>query len=715
MTRLLNGRAAVVTRASVAATVEVRPLGGVTHAGTRCYLVELGVSLGAMLEDLGYDDAALHGLAAELRTVDVIIRAEPDVPIENRVRPLYELLPGCTVGRAAAPNDVAWAPRLVGLFDLLPGGPTGAGVRIGHIDTGFTLHPELDAGTRLDRPACTTTLGFGGDGTDPMLGGSSHGTATASVLTSTAGTGAIDDRGSASEGITGLAPGAVVVSVRAIDSVVVADLPFFPSDLAEGVWHCIDESCDVITMSFGGVLGDTTKDAIREAYERDIILCASAGNCVRVVVEPAALGEVIGCGGVGLDPVTGSVRPWRGTSRGSGVDISAPAENVWVADWADGSPVVRPGEGTSFASPYVAGAAALWLDHHGRPALEQRYSPAGVRLGDVFRSVVRSSADRPAGWDTAHHGAGIVHVPSLLGEPLPDPTAVSAAGDADLGAQVLGELLDRITVEAEPTSVVVDLDEVVVRDDGEAWGGAEPYLMAIFFKIDGETARIEATFSVADLLDGTNPLTVALQPAGDRSSFVRLRRTGGHGSLDPVNIGPLELHADGPTDLSIDGDVGRWEVDIDPIPIRLTVDLGSGTTMDFEIIGLPGFVGVLAILGEEDFTPDDAVLAARNAVGDGIRELLEDVLEEVSLADLSTDPEAFVERQKEIADDATAAAASRMDWWETFWGGVVDPDDQLVQCFAIANVAQLGDPVRVEGGYSGAHGDWTLVGEIRLD
>ena len=65
--------------------------------------------------------------------------------------------------------------------------------------------------------------------------------------------------------------------------------------------------------------------------------------------------------------------------------------------------------------------------------------------------------------------------------------------------QAFEDVLDLITVTPDAVSVVVDLDEVIVHDDGELFGGAEPYLMAITFKIDGTTARIDTNFTLAGL------------------------------------------------------------------------------------------------------------------------------------------------------------------------------------------------------------------------
>ena len=77
--------------------------------------------------------------------------------------------------------------------------------------------------------------------------------------------------------------------------------------------------------------------------------------------------------------------------------------------------------------------------------------------------------------------------------------------------------------------------------------------------------------------------------------------------------------------MNIDSDVGVYRRTITPIPIRLILDSGD-LTAGVDIIGLPGFVGVHAILAEEDSTSDDAVVAAHRVVRDGIRNILEDVL-----------------------------------------------------------------------------------------
>lgn len=404
-------------RDSVAASVAIHLLGGTLPDGSRWFVVTTKSLLGGLLAEIDYRGDELAELTTDIAGTPGVLTAELDLPCQNDVMAMRSSIPGCNVGKEDAPDDVDWAPRVVGFFDLPDGHATGAGVTLGQIDTGYTGHSELNLPQAYDLTAATSTIGPGG-GVDPMTGGTSHGTATGTIVTSEAGTSATDYLGRDSDGITGIATGVTVVAVRGLENVVI--LPFFTqADVAAAVYHCIDEGCNVLTMSFGGYLSSAVTDALQLAYNNDIVLCAAAGNCVRFVVRPASLPTVIACAGIGIDRADGSIRPWQGSSRGESVDISAPAENVWVGDWATGSQIVEPSEGTSFATPCVASAAALWLDHHGIDVLLARYRESDKRLGEVFRQVLQSSATVPLGWDGEQFGAGIVNLPALLAEPLP--------------------------------------------------------------------------------------------------------------------------------------------------------------------------------------------------------------------------------------------------------------------------------------------------------
>ena len=100
-------------------------------------------------------------------------------------------------------------------------------------------------------------------------------------------------------------------------------------------------------MSLGGIWSRSLRAAIQRAVARDVIVLAAAGNCVGLVVWPAAYPETLAVGGTNI-----ADKKWKGSSSGSAVDFSAPAEFVWRADRkspAAPNDVVSGGQGTPSA------------------------------------------------------------------------------------------------------------------------------------------------------------------------------------------------------------------------------------------------------------------------------------------------------------------------------------------------------------------------------
>jgi len=384
------------------------------------YLLEIPISFNKFFQKVKKRFGVFWDLAYQIQQIgqQEFVYVEPDIPAKFYMRPLQSHIPGCTVGPEAAPQSVDWARDLVRLENI-PTDITGEGVLIGHIDTGHTDHPELNRHVCFDLSRDKDVIKNDDNATDPMPHGSSHGTSTASIICSQHGTFWEDVNGNHKPGINGVAPDCTIVSVRAIEEVVA----IFNTDVAQAVWHCIQEKVHIITMSLGGYANPWLQAVIAHAvYRENIIVTAAAGNCWPYVVFPAAYPEVIACGGVGLHPTTGSTRIWKGSAEGKAVDISAPAENVYVADFdVMGRPVVQPGEGTSFATPHVAGIAALWLQKHGRTRLiEEIYAGSNANLCEVFRYIIQKTAQTGPGWDKNRNGAGIIDSVAVLDQDLPD-------------------------------------------------------------------------------------------------------------------------------------------------------------------------------------------------------------------------------------------------------------------------------------------------------
>ncbi len=294
-----------------------------------------------------------------------------------------------------------------------PGGARyGKGIVVGHPDTGYTRHDEIWGPASRRRVLPDQGYDFEDDRADPRdpLTGKnpSHGTSTASVIMS-------DHVDSPPEpDVSGVAPAARLIPFRVSDSVV----HFNFDNVARAIYASVDQGAHVISMSLGGPFGSRFLErAIDHAIESGVIVLAAAGNVWPWVVHPAKYGPVIAVAAVNCQK-----KPWRHSASGSTVDISAPGESVWRAVTQKASPdddyQVGRSSGTSYAVATTAGAAAVWLAHHGRRRLIRRY---GARhLASVFRELLETHGfERPSGWDTESHGVGILRVDRLVDAILP--------------------------------------------------------------------------------------------------------------------------------------------------------------------------------------------------------------------------------------------------------------------------------------------------------
>lgn len=335
-----------------------------------------------------------------------------------------------------APTVEDWAARSVRADRVRP--QTGLGIRIAQPDTGVADHPAIMPG--LDADAAFNVMTNQPGAIDPLRSGSGnpgHGTATSSVVIG-------------QSTVSGVAPGAKVIPIRTIESVVVFD----GAPIARAIMYAIRNDAHVITMSLGGLFfSPALKAALAQAVANNVIVCAAAGNCVQpIVVYPASDRSVHAVGGIGPWDA-----PWRGSSRGAKVAFSAPAENVFVARRAPGDggvPSVHPSEGTSFATAAAAGVAALWLAHHKRNTVIDEAQRRGVSVQHLFLlAAVKSIRGPETGtWDR-RYGAGILDAEALLSIPLAEiPSVVprvEGVEDEALDDQTRA-LIEVVTLAAEP-------------------------------------------------------------------------------------------------------------------------------------------------------------------------------------------------------------------------------------------------------------------------
>jgi subtilisin family serine protease len=142
------------------------------------------------------------------------------------------------------------------------------------------------------------------------------------------------------------------------------------SSILAGIEWAVQHKCRIISMSLGGTPGPTYSRVYEEVANRVLssgtIIIAAAGNdsrrpgSVKPVSHPANCPSIMAVGAIGdkLDIAyfsCGSIY-----LEGGGVDIAAPGVDVYSA-WLPPS-LYRSIQGTSMATPHVAGIAALYAE-----------------------------------------------------------------------------------------------------------------------------------------------------------------------------------------------------------------------------------------------------------------------------------------------------------------------------------------------------------------
>jgi len=395
-----------------------------------------GAAFELLNDDADLSESEAWDAAYRLRLLDEVAYAEPlfEVAVFEAPEALDPLHPseGALEGSRGKTHldesdDPEWGLKMTRVLDVwtdrFEDDPTRAGkdVVIGHPDTGYRRHPEVEASLLVDRG-----YDFVRDDVDAedeltkafrvIIDNPGHGVQTSSVIISRPGP--QDDYGNADplhRAVSGVAPGARLIPIRTSRTVVLLSM----RKLARSIEHAVRQGAHVISISMGGVPSRRLRSAVRSARNRGVIVCAAAGNQVRFVVWPANYTDVVACAACNAQK-----KPWKDSSRGSAVDVTAPGESVWRAhairddDLPEGARYdVGRGSGTSYAVAHVAGLAALWLSHHGRDSLVQTYG--AERLPGVFRHVLVETCEAIDTLDD-RYGAGLVRADRLLNAPLPD-------------------------------------------------------------------------------------------------------------------------------------------------------------------------------------------------------------------------------------------------------------------------------------------------------
>ncbi|MGD6993500.1 S8 family peptidase [Sutcliffiella horikoshii] len=243
-------------------------------------------------------------------------------------------------------------------------GVTGSGVKVAVLDTGIDAsHEDLNV---------VGGASFVSEEPDALTDGNGHGTHVAGTIA------AVNNN----TGVLGVAFDVDLYAVKVLSAGGSGTL----SGIAQGIEWAIDNDMDVINMSLGGSTGSSTlKQASDNAYNSGIVVVAAAGNSgsffglINTIGYPARYDSVIAVGAVDSNNNRASF-----SSVGSQLEVMAPGVSINST-----LPGNQYGElnGTSMASPHVAGAAALLLAQNPdltNVEVRERLRSTATNLGSSF-------------------------------------------------------------------------------------------------------------------------------------------------------------------------------------------------------------------------------------------------------------------------------------------------------------------------------------------
>lgn len=244
----------------------------------------------------------------------------------------------------------------------------GADTLVAVVDTGVDhSHPDLK-GTVIDSPDMTFTKKWYqfGKKNPGSMDRDGHGTHVAGII------GAIANN---NIGVAGVAPSTKILGVKVLGE----NATMY--SVMKGIAYSVNQGAKVINLSLGGALTDSVERAF---YEEDlarhnVLIVSAAGNDgIANMGFPASFKNVMAVGSVNQTQKLSTF-----SCYGYGMSVVAPGEGI-LSTFPGGTYAMI--DGTSMATPFVSGAAALvWSKHPQWTAqqVRQRLEQTATDLGDA--------------------------------------------------------------------------------------------------------------------------------------------------------------------------------------------------------------------------------------------------------------------------------------------------------------------------------------------
>jgi serine protease len=257
----------------------------------------------------------------------------------------------------------------------------GEGVTVAVVDTGIACYDEngFMKGTDLKGTSCVEGYNFVGKN-KIAADDQGHGTHVAGTIAQTTNNGI---------GVAGLAHCAKLMPVKVLSKGGWGTM----ADVAEGIIWAADHGAQVINLSLGSPSkAKVVENAVTHAYKKGAVVVAAAGNSGRSVGYPAGY-----AGAIAVSATDKNDNIAWFSSRGPEIAIGAPGVGVTQQTICEAGKnkceIFGVFNGTSMASPHVAGAAAILVGQ-------------GITDPDAVRSTLQATATPKD--DKNLFGAGIL-------------------------------------------------------------------------------------------------------------------------------------------------------------------------------------------------------------------------------------------------------------------------------------------------------------------
>lgn len=367
-------------------------------------------AMGSGWRRLGLDRTAVYRAGSAEAQASAIARLARDPDVEY-VEPDYPVMALMTVNDPQVGQQ--WPVEKIQLpaaWDLTMGART---VKVAVVDTGIdSQHPDLAGQVVGGRDFVNNDS----DPDDDM----GHGTHVAGTIAALTNNGV---------GVAGIAGGASLLAVKVLGSNGSGTV----AAIADGINYAVQQGAKVINLSLGSPQSSTTlASAINSALAAGVTVVAAAGNDgTSTPMYPAAIKGVIAVGATDSSDNRSSF-----SNYGSWVTVAAPGSNI-LSTYPGGR--YQAMNGTSMASPHVAGVAALVRSRH--PDWSASQVKAAIETtGDPVRGFEGNLAIRRVNALKALGGGNPAPAPSV--PPSPGPTAppgpAPAPSTAPTGTPTLG-------------------------------------------------------------------------------------------------------------------------------------------------------------------------------------------------------------------------------------------------------------------------------------